>query len=120
MLVQLGLADQACILLVKRRTMHGGVFVDRKTGGKQLRVRLGFEIHVETISISTDFLATHTETISTRNNIAIINHLSLNALNCFIIATKTYICLFISILWNDLEISTKLCMYHRGLLPIIV
>ena len=61
MLVQLGLADQACILLVKRRIMHGGVFVDRKTGGKQLRVRLGFEIHVETVSISTDSLATHTQ-----------------------------------------------------------
>ena len=59
---------------------------------------------METISISTDFLGhIHRETISTRNSIAIINHLSLNALNCFIIATKTYLCLYVSILWSDLE-----------------
>ena len=72
--------------------------------GKQLRVRLGFKIHMETISISINFLGhIHRETISTRNSIAIINHLSLNSLNCFIIATKTYLCLYVSIFWSDLE-----------------
>ena len=46
-----------------------------KSWEKKLCVRLGFEIYVETISISTDLLGhTHTETISTRNSIAIINH----------------------------------------------
>ena len=93
--------------------MHGIVFVDKKAGGIQLRVHLSFEIHVETISISTDFLGhTHKETISTWNNITIINHLSLNALNCFIIATKTYLCLYVSILWNDLE-SSRMCLWDN-------
>ena len=75
-----------------------------KSWEKQLRVLLGYEIHVETILISTDFLGhTHTETISTWNNNAIINHLSHNDLNCFIFATKAYLCLCVSILWSDLE-----------------
>ena len=61
----------------------------KKMGEKQLRVHLDFEIHVETISILTGFFFgyTHRETIVTWNSIAIISHLSLNALNCFIIAT---------------------------------
>ena len=64
-----------------------------KSLGKQLSVRLGYEIHVETISISTHLLGhTHRETISTWNSIAIIIHISLNASNCFIIAAKTYLC----------------------------
>ena len=84
---------------------------------KQLRVRLGYEIYVETISISTDFLGhTHTDTISIRNNIAIINHLSLNALYCFIIATKAYLCLYISILWSDLE-SSRMCLWNKIPIP---
>ena len=72
---------------------------------------------METISISTDFLGhTHTKTISTRNNIAIIHHLSLNALNCVIISTKTYICLYVSILWNDLE-SSLMCLWNKIPIP---
>ena len=72
---------------------------------------------METISISTDFSGhTHRETISTRNNIAIINHLSLNALNCVIIATKTYLCLDVSILWNDLE-SSRMCLWNKIPMP---
>ena len=65
---------------------------------------------METIAIPTDSLGhTHRETISTRNNIAIINHFVLNALNYFIIATKTYLCLYVSILWSDLE-SSRICL----------
>ena len=76
--------------------MHRGAFVDKTAGGKQLRVRLGFEIHVEIISILINFWGhTHRETIPTRNSIAIINHFSLNPLDCFIIATKTYLCSYV-------------------------
>ena len=68
---------------------------------------------METISISTNFLGrTHRETISTRNNIAIFNHLSLNALNCFIIATKTYICLYVAVLWSDRK-SSQMCLWNK-------
>ena len=84
--------------------MHRGAFDDKKAGEKQLCVRLGFEMHVETISISINFLGhTNRETFSTRNSIAIINHLSLISLNRFIIATKTYLWLYVSILWSNLE-----------------
>ena len=87
-------------------------------GKKRLRVRLGFEIHVETISISINFLGhIHRETISTRNSIAIINHLSLNSLNCFIIATKTYLCLYVSIFWSDLE-SSRMCLWNKIPIPL--
>ena len=55
-----------------------------KSWEKKLCVRLSYEIHVETISISTDSLGhTHRETISTQKNITIINHLSLSALYCY-------------------------------------
>ena len=88
-----------------------------KSWGKQLSVRLGYEIHVETISISTHLLdQTHRETISTRNSIAIIIHISLNALNCFIIAAKTYLCLYVSILWSDLE-SSRMCLWNKIPIP---
>ena len=97
--------------------MNRGTFGDKRLGKKQLRVRLGYEIHVETIAISTDSLAhTHRETISTRNSIAIINHILLNALTCFIIATKTYLCLYVSILWSDLEIS-RMCLWNKIPIP---
>ena len=60
MFVQSGLADQACIFIVKRRIIQRGVCVDKKLEKKQqLRVRLSFEIHVETISISTEKLFLH-------------------------------------------------------------
>ena len=86
--------------------------------GKTIRVRISFEIHVETISISINFLGyTHRETISTRNSIAIINHLSLNSLNCFIIATKTYLCLYVSILWSHLE-SSRMCLWNKIPIPL--
>ena len=89
----------------------------QKAWNKQLRVRLGFEIHVETIAISTNLLGhTHRETISTRNSIAIINHLSLNSLNCVIISTKTYLCLYVSILWSDLE-SSRMCLWNKIPIP---
>ena len=92
--------------------MHRGVFDDKKLG-KQLRILLSYEIHVETISISTDISGhIHTETISTWNNIAIINHLSLNALDCFIIVAKACHCLYVSILWNDLE-SSRMCLWNK-------
>ena len=97
--------------------MHRGVFDDKKLGKKQLSVRLGYEIHVETISISTDFSGnTHSETISTRNNIEIINHRSLNALNCFIIVTWAYLCLYVSVLWSDLE-SSRMCLWNKIPIP---
>ena len=93
-------------------------FVDKKLGKKQLRVRLGFEIHVETIAISTNLLGhTHTETISTRNSSAIINNLSLNSLNCVIISTKTYLCLYVSILWSDLK-SSRMCLWNKIPIPL--
>ena len=86
-------------------------------GKKQLRVRLGYEIHVETIASSTDSLGqTHRETISTRNSIVIINHFLLNALNYFIIATKTYLCLYVSILWSDLD-SSRMCFWNKIPIP---
>ena len=98
--------------------MHRGTFDDKRLGKKQLRVRLGYEIHVETIAISTDSLGhTHRETISTRNSIAIINHFLLNALTCFIIATKTYLCLYVSILWSDLESSPMFLWNNGELIP---
>ena len=72
---------------------------------------------MKTISISTDFLGhTHRETISSRNSIAIINHISRNALNCFIIAAKTYLCLYVSILWSDLE-SSRMCLWNKIPIP---
>ena len=72
---------------------------------------------METISILTDFLShTHTETISTRNSIAKIKHLSLNALNYFIMVTKSYICLHVSILWNDL-VSSRMCLWSKIPIP---
>ena len=44
--------------------MHRGVFVDKNSGKKELLFRLGYEIHVESISISTDFVGhTQRETI---------------------------------------------------------
>ena len=90
----------------------------QKSWGKQLRVRLCFDIHVETISISNIFLGhTHRETISTRNSIAIIYHLLLNSFNCFIIATKTYLCLYVSILWSDLE-SSRMCLWNKIPIPL--
>ena len=90
----------------------------QKSWEKQLHVRLGFEIHMETISISINFLGhTHREIIFTRNSMAIINHLLLNSLNCFIIATKTYLCLYVSILWSDLE-SSRMCLWNKILIPL--
>ena len=84
---------------------------------KQLCVRLGYEIHVETTAISTDSLGhTHRETISTRNSIAIINHFLLDALNYLIIATKTYLCLYVSILLIDLE-SSRMCLWNKIPIP---
>ena len=72
---------------------------------------------METISIPADFLGhTHRETISTRKSIAIISYLSLNALNCFIIATKAYLCLYISILWSDLD-SSRMCLWNKIPIP---
>ena len=72
---------------------------------------------METISISTDFIGhTNRETISTRNSIAIISNLSLNALNSFIIATKTYLCLYVSILWSDLE-GSRMCLWNKIPIP---
>ena len=98
--------------------MHRGAFDDKKLKKKKkLRARLGYEIHVETIAISTDSLGnTYRETISTRNSIAIINHFLLNSLNCFIIATKTYICLYVYILWSDLE-SSRMCLWNKIPIP---
>ena len=82
------------------------------------RVRLGYEIHVEAIAISTDSLGhTQRESISTRNSIAIINHFLLNTLNYFIIATKTYLCLYVSILWSDLE-SSRMCLWNKIPIPL--
>ena len=73
---------------------------------------------METISISIKILGhTHRETISTRNSIAIINHLSLNTLNCFIIATNTYLCLYVCILWSDLE-SSRMCLWNKIPIPL--
>ena len=72
---------------------------------------------METISISSDFLGhIHRENISTRNSIAIINHLSLDALNYFIMVTKSYLCLHVSILWNDLE-SSRMCLWSKIPIP---
>ena len=98
--------------------MHRGTFDDKRIEKKkQLRVRLSYEIHVETIAISADSLGhTHRETISSRNVIAIINHFLLNALTCFIIATKTYLCLYVSILWSDLE-SSRMCLWNKIPIP---
>ena len=72
---------------------------------------------METISLSTDYFGhTHRETISTRNSITIISHLSINTLNCFIIATKTYLCLYVSILWSDLE-SSRMYLWNKIPIP---
>ena len=98
--------------------MYREAFDDKKLGKKQLRVRRGYEIHVETIAISTNSLGhTHRETISTRKSIAIINHFLLNALNYFIIATKTYLCLYVSILWSNLERS-RMCLWNKIPIPL--
>ena len=79
--------------------------------------KLGKTTSLVTISISTNFFGhTQRETISTRNNIAINHHLSLNALNCVIIATKTYLCLYVSILRNDLE-SSRMCLWNKIPIP---
>ena len=74
------------------------IFVCRqKAGKKQLCVLLGYGIHAETISISTESLGlTLRENISTKNSIAIFNHLSLDTSIFFIKATETYICLHVS------------------------
>ena len=99
--------------------MQRDAFVDKnKLGKKQLRVRFGSEINVETISISINFLGvTQRETISTRNIIAIINLISLNSLNCFIIAAKTYLCSYVFILWSDLE-SSRMCLWNKKPIPL--
>ena len=90
--------------------MHREAFVDKMLGTNNFVFALVFEIHVETIAISINLLRhTHRETISTRNSITIINHLSLNSLNCVIISTKTYLCLYVSIIWSDLE-SSRMCL----------
>ena len=72
------------------------MFLLTKSCEIQLPVRLGYENHVKTISISIYFLAVLTEklTILTRNNIAIFNHLSLNtSIFSLIKATDNYLCL---------------------------
>ena len=98
--------------------MYRGAFDDKKLGRKQLRVRLGYEIHVETTAISTDSLGhTHRETVSTRNSIAIMNYFLLITLNYFIIATETYLCLYVSILWSDLE-SSRMCLWNKIPIPL--
>ena len=113
MLVQPGLAYQACIFSCKIVKLCTEVSLLTKSWGKQLRVRLGSQIHVENISISTDFLGhIHRQTISTRNSIAIINHLSLNTSIFFIKATETYHCLYLFVLWSDLE-SSRMCRWNK-------
>ena len=73
---------------------------------------------MDTISNTINFFGhTQTETISTRNSIAIINHFSFNSLNCFIIATKTYLCLYVSILWSDLK-SSRMCLWNKIPIPL--
>ena len=59
--------------------------------------------------------ATHRETIS-KNSIAIIKDFLLNALNYFINANKTYLCLYVSILWSDLE-SSRMCLWNKITIP---
>ena len=72
---------------------------------------------METISISSDVLGRiHKENISTRNSIAIIKQLSLNALNYCIMVTKSYLCLHVSILWNDLQ-SSRMCLWSKIPIP---
>ena len=81
-------------------------------------VQIGYEIHVcETISFSTEFLGqTHRETISTWNSIMIINHLWLNTSFFFIKATETYFCIYLFVLWSDLE-SSRMCHWNKILIP---
>ena len=63
------------------------------------------------------FWTTYTEkTISTRNSIAIINHLSLYASIFSTKATETYLRLHVSILWSDLE-SSRMCRWNKIPIP---
>ena len=88
--------------------MHRGVFV----GENQLRVRLGYGNHVETISISTEFFGQiHRETFPTRKSIAIINHLH------FFRKGHLDLSLFITfVLWSDLE-SSRMYRWNKISVP---
>ena len=118
MLVQLGIADQACIFLVKRRIIktHTGVFVDKKLGENNFVFASVLRIMWLLYRFQHNVWVTHTETITTRDSIAIIIHISLNSLNCFIIATKTYLCLYVSILWSDPD-SSGMCLWNKIPIP---
>ena len=61
MLVQPGLADQACVFLVKRRIMHGGVFVDKKAGENNFVFALVLRFTWKLFRFQPIFWATHTE-----------------------------------------------------------
>ena len=83
----------------------------QKAVEKKLRGRRGYEIHVETISVSTDFVDhTHRETtcISTRNSIC-----RLILWFFFIKATEAYLLLYVSILWSDLQ-RPRICPLEQN------
>ena len=95
--------------------MHRGFFDDKKLGENNFVVDTVMRLMWK-LSRFQPILGPHTETISTRNSIAIINHLSLNALNYFIIVTKDYLYLYVSILWTDLE-SSRMYLWNKVPIP---
>ena len=106
--------------------MHRCVFDDKKLGKNNFVVDTFMRFMWKLFRFQPLFIyfflggwgggATHRESFSTRNSIAIINHLSFNALNYFIIVTQLYLCLYFSILCSDLE-NSRMCLWNKIPIP---